>query len=171
MRYLVLILLPFISIFLQTTVFSFFNIRGTIPDLVLIFVVFFALLNGSINASKNAAVYGFLCGLLEDLYTGRFIGINALSKGITGYVIGMLEGRVFKENLFVGIISVIVGTCINSFCLLILSLISYNAFHLDSNIITGVCYQSIYNVLLAIPIYAWYYHSTKRGVLRSNGER
>lgn len=167
MRYLVLILLPFISVFLQTTVFSFFSIKGAIPDLVLIFVVFFALLNGS----KNAGIYGFLCGLLEDLYIGRFIGINALSKGITAYIIGLLEGRVFKENLFVGIISIVIGTCINSLCLLILSLISYNVFHLDSNIFVSVWYQSVYNVLLAIPIYAWYYHSTRRGVLRPNGER
>ncbi|NLB89414.1 MAG: rod shape-determining protein MreD [Syntrophomonadaceae bacterium] len=167
MRYLVLIILPFISIFLQTTVFSFLSMKGIIPDMVLIFVVFFALLNGS----KNAAIYGFLCGLLEDLYMGRFIGINALSKGITGYVIGMLEGRVFKENLFVGIISVVIGTFTNSLCLIILSLISYNIFHLDINIFASIGYQTLYNVFLAIPIYAWYYHSTKRGVLRANGER
>lgn len=167
MRYIVLILLPFISIFLQTTVFSYISMKGIIPDLVLIFVAFFALLNGS----RNAAVYGFLCGLLEDLYLGLFIGINALSKGITGYVVGILEGRVFKENLFVGILSVIIGTCINSMCLLILSLISYNIFHLDGNIFASIGYQTIYNVLLAVPIYAWYYHSTRRGLLRANGER
>lgn len=168
MRYIILILLPFISIFLQTTVFSSFSMKGNIPDLVLIFVVFFALLNGS---ARNAAVYGFLCGLLEDLYIGRFIGLNALSKGITAYIIGILEGRVFKENLFVGIISVMIGTFINSLCLLILSLISYNVFHLDINIFPSIGYQTIYNILLAIPIYAWYYHSTKRGLLRPVGER
>lgn len=167
MRYLVLILLPFVSIFLQSTLFSYFSIKGSLPDLVLIFVVFFALLNGP----KNAATYGFLCGLLEDLYIGRFIGINALAKGATAYLIGHLEGNVFKENLLVGIITVLIGTCINGILLLLLSLISYNVFHLDVSIFTSMWHQSIYNVLLATPIYAWYYHSTRNGVLRSYGER
>ncbi len=166
MRYLVLMLLPFLSIFLQSTFFSTYSIKGSIPDLMLIFVVFFALFNGS----KNAAIYGFLCGLLEDLYMGRFIGMNALAKGATAYLIGNLEGSVFKENLLVGIITVIVGTVINGIFMFILSLLTFHVFHFDFNLFTSIWYQSIYNILLAAPIYAWYYHSTKNGILRPYGE-
>lgn len=168
MRYIVLMFLPFLSIFLQSTFLSFYSFKGAIPNLVLIFVVFFALLNGN---RKNAAIYGFLCGLLEDLYIGRFIGINALALAATAFLIGSLEGRVFKENLLVGIITVILGTFINSIFLFLLSLMSYNLLHLDISIFINMWYQSIYNILLAIPIYAWYYHSTKNGVLRGYGAR
>ncbi|HZK44148.1 MAG TPA: rod shape-determining protein MreD [Syntrophomonadaceae bacterium] len=167
MRYLVLILLPFLSIFLQSTLFGFYPIKGALPDLILIFVVFLALL----NKPRNAFFYGFLCGLLEDLYIGSFIGINALAKGATAYLISRLGRNVFKDNILIGIITVMFGTIINGVFLVLLSLISYNVFHLDINILPNMLYQSIYNILLATPIYAWYYHSTKDGVLRPYGGR
>ncbi|NLJ73156.1 MAG: rod shape-determining protein MreD [Syntrophomonadaceae bacterium] len=167
MRYFVLIFLPFLSIFLQSTFLSFYSIKGAIPNMLLIFVVFYALLNGK---RKNAAIYGFLCGLLEDLYIGRFIGINALALGITAFLIASVEGRVFKENLLVGIITVIVGTIINSVILFLLSLISYKLLNLDTGIFINMWYQSLYNLFLAVPIYAWYFHSTKNGLLRMYGE-
>ncbi|HZJ84673.1 MAG TPA: rod shape-determining protein MreD [Syntrophomonadaceae bacterium] len=167
MRYFVLILLPFLSLFLQSTIFSFLSIKGAIPNLVLIFVVFFALLNSNRNRS---AAYGFLCGLLVDLYIGRFICMNALALGATAFFIGSFEGRVFKENLLVGTIAVAAGICLNNFFLFLLSLIYFNVFHFDVNLLSNILYQGLYNVLLAIPIYAWYYHSTKNGLLRSYRE-
>ena len=66
--------------------------------MVLVLVIFYAIFNGA----NRGTVYGVMCGLLEDLYMGRFIGINAISKGVTAYVIGRLQGNVFKENLMIG---------------------------------------------------------------------
>lgn len=166
MRYLILILLPFLSIFLQSTFFSTYTIRGALPDVILIFVVFFALLNGS----KNAATYGFFCGLLEDLYMGRFIGINALSKGATAYLIGKLEGNVFKENIFVGITTVVFGTFINGILVFLLSFLIFQDLHFDSYLLISLLYQVGYNVLLAVPLYTWYYHSTQNGLLSTYGD-
>ncbi len=167
MRYLILFLLPFSAILLQSTVFSYFSIKGTLPDLLLIFVVFFALINGA----RGGTVYGFLCGLFEDLYLGRFIGVNALSKAFTAYLIGYFQGRVFKENILVALIAVFSSTFINSFLLFILALFTHKIFHVDVNILFTVIYQSIYNTVLAIPLYLWYYNSSYRGMLKPTGER
>ncbi|MEN6348573.1 MAG: rod shape-determining protein MreD [Syntrophomonas sp.] len=167
MRYLVLFLLPNLALFLQSTLFSAYSIKGIIPDLVLVFVVFFAIFNGT----RKGTIYGFACGLLEDLYVGRFIGINALSKAITAYIIGRLQGNVFKENLMVGVIGVLVSTIINSLFLIILSLPVTNLYLLDLNIIISIAFQCIYNVLLAAPIYVWYYNSSWNGFLKLTGER
>ena len=51
-------------------------------------------------------IYGLLCGSLEDLYLGRFIGVNALSKAFTAYLVGHFQDRVFKENILVALIAV-----------------------------------------------------------------
>lgn len=166
MRYLILILLPFLSIFFQSTFFSTYTIKGALPDLILIFVLFYALLNGS----KNAATYGFLCGLLEDLYMGRFIGINALAKGATAYLIGKLEGNVFKENIFVGIITVIFGSLINGVFIFLLSFLIFQDLHFDYSLVISLLYQVVYNILLTVPLYTWYYHSSQSGVLRTYGD-
>lgn len=167
MRYFILFLLPFIALFLQTTIFRAYPLQGVIPDMILILVVFHALFNG---ASKGT-VYGVLCGLLEDLYVGRFIGMNALSKGITAYVVGRLQGNVFKENVLVGVISVLGATLLNYLLIFILSLLSSQVFNLDKSILLDLFYQGVYNSLISIPMYIWYYRSVHRGLLRETGDQ
>lgn len=163
MRILVLILLPWLAIFLQSTIFSFYNIKGTTPDLVLVFVTFFALF----NTAEKGSGYAFLCGLLEDLYMGRFIGLNALSKGLTAYIVGRVQGNVFKENIFVGVLGVLVATALNSLFLFLISIMVFDVFHIDTGMLSHILYQVIYNVIVAIPLYIWYYNSSNKGVLRT----
>ncbi|MFY9121096.1 MAG: rod shape-determining protein MreD [Syntrophomonadaceae bacterium] len=160
MRYVILAFLPFLAIFVQSTFFNQYSIKGSIPDLVLIFVVFYALFTGE----KRGTIYGMLCGLLEDLYVGRFIGVNVLAKGLTGYIIGKTQGNVFKENLLVGIVAVVVGTLINSLAVVFLMMICGGVVKVE--VISSILYQSLYNLLLAGPLYLWYYYSTYDGWLR-----
>lgn len=166
MRYFFLVLFPYVAIFLQSTLFGFYSIKGTIPDLMLIFVVFFALLN---KLNKGTA-YGFFCGLLEDVYLGRFLGLNALAKGITAYIIGKIQGNLFKDNLVVGISAVFIGTLLNSFLLFLLSFFTIDASYIGVNILPSILYQTVYNIIIAAPLYVWYYNSSKNGVLKSSGE-
>ena len=161
MRLFILILLPFLCIFLQTSVFSFLSIGGVVPDILLIFVVFYAIL----NKSPAAVTYGFLCGLLEDLFTGSMIGCNALAKGAAAYVISRLQVQVFKENLFVGVLGVFVATIINSFIMLLIFLAIDKSIVLNTTLITGIGYQVLYNVVLAAPVYWIYQRSSQTGWL------
>lgn len=167
MRYFLLAILPFLAIFLQSTFFNSYSINGAVPDMVLVFVIFYALLNGG----KKGSYYGLFCGLLEDFYTGRFIGINAITKAITAYIIGRLQGKVFEENVAVGIIGVILGSLINAGLLLVLAMINFSTFHVDTLLFMNMLYQTLYNVLITTPIYIWYYQSSKRGLLKETGER
>jgi len=165
MRYFMQIILPFLAIFLQTTLFRSYSLFGEIPDVVLILVIFYALFNGA----RKGTIYGVFFGLLEDLYVGRFIGVNAIGKGITAYVIGRLQGNVFKENPVVGLIGVVGGTLLNSSVLLIIYLIRTKGF--DESILLGTLFQIIYNTLISIPMYVWYYRSSNHGLLRETVER
>lgn len=164
MYYFILALLPVLSIFLQSTIFHYFSIKGSIPDLVLIFVVFHAVFRGE----RRGTLYGVFCGLLEDLYMGCFIGVNVLAKGLTGYIMGKAQGNVFKENLWVGIITVVAGTFINS--LVVAVLLMANGTVLDLEVVYSVLYQCLYNLLLAGPIYIWYYYYIYDGLMRAAGE-
>jgi rod shape-determining protein MreD len=166
-RFIVLALLPLLAIFFQSTLFASYSIKGVVPDLVLVFAIFYALLNG---AGKGAR-YGLLCGLLEDLYTGRFIGMNAVSKSVTAYIIGRMQHRVFTENVAVGILGVVIGSLLNAVLLLIIALVYFTAFNLTISFLINALYQVIYNVLLTTPIYLWYYQSSKRGLLKETGDR
>lgn len=165
MRSLILLLLPFLALFFQTTLFRAISIHGVVPDLLLILVIFYAVFSGS----TKGAVYGAACGLWEDLYLGRMIGISAISKGITAYIMGKMEGPVFKDNILVGIIGVVSGTIINSLIIMIVSFIGIKGFGLDKNMLAELIYQGIYNTIIATPIYIWYFRSSGAGLLKEEG--
>ncbi|MGE5544206.1 MAG: rod shape-determining protein MreD [Bacillota bacterium] len=167
MRYLVLFLIPFLSIFFESTLFGRFTLRGVGPDLMLIFVVFYAIIYGS----RKGFSYGFLCGLFEDLYVGRFIGMNALSKGLTAYLIGKLEVNVFKDNLLVGFGGVVLATVFNSIVMLLIAILSMPHLVLDKSMLLDLSGQLVYNGLLSVPFYIWYYKSARSGWLKESKYR
>jgi rod shape-determining protein MreD len=166
-RRLILVFLPLSALFLQTNLFGALAWQGTIPDILLIVVVFFAIFNGA----NQGTIYGICCGLLEDLYLGRFIGLNAVSKGITAYIIGRLQGNVFKENILVGVIGVGGATLVNSFIVFILSLSSFGSSQTIKFMVISILWELVYNTIITIPLYGWYYRSSQRGVLKEKGNR
>jgi rod shape-determining protein MreD len=74
----------------------FISIHGISADLLLLFVVSVSFQKGS----RNGSLVGFLSGLLQDLATGTFFGINIFIKMIVGYVCGRFSKQVFKEQFF-----------------------------------------------------------------------
>lgn len=159
--------MPILALFLQTNLFGVLAWQGTIPDILLIVVIFFAIFNGA----NQGIIYGVACGLLEDLYLGRFIGLNAISKGITAYIIGRLQGNVFKENILVGVIGVVGGTLVNSFIVFMLSLSSFGSSQAIRIMLISIAWQMVYNTILAVPLYGWYYRSSLHGVLKEKSSR
>lgn len=71
------------------------------PDLVLVVVLAWSVLRGSVEG----AVVGFLGGLLLDSVTYTQFGINTALFGLIGYAIGLPEVNAYRGNLpyFVGI--------------------------------------------------------------------
>ncbi|MEW6661362.1 MAG: rod shape-determining protein MreD [Bacillota bacterium] len=76
------------------------------PDLLLVFIVLWGLLRGS----REAAQLGFFFGLFEDLFVGKYIGLNLLSKASIGYIAGWGEKRFYKENLLLPVVGLLLGT-------------------------------------------------------------
>ncbi|MDR1160298.1 MAG: rod shape-determining protein MreD [Syntrophomonadaceae bacterium] len=165
MRLLILILLPALSLLLQSTLFGFYSIYGVIPDVVLIFVVVFALLHNY----KQATIYGFFCGLLEDLYVGNMIGMNALAKGLTAYIISSLQVQVFKENIIVSVLGVLLGTIFNTALIIIIMLTVNKPLVFNVDFLWKSGFQIMYNMVLSIPAYIFYYNSTRTGWLENKG--
>ena len=96
MRVVVLFLVAFLGIVLRDTVFNGLSVAGGKPDFVLIMVVYFAIFRGSVQGG----LLGTALGLLEDLMTGRFIGINAICKGLIGYAAGYSERNLANMKRF-----------------------------------------------------------------------
>ncbi|HTY01265.1 MAG TPA: rod shape-determining protein MreD [Bacteroidota bacterium] len=76
-------------IVLQTTVVRFMAIETIVPDLLLIWIVALALVEGQ----ATAVTAGFCLGLAMDLLSGHdgMLGLAALSKTIAGFVAGFFH--------------------------------------------------------------------------------
>ena len=73
----------------QTSVVQALSVGGAIPDLPFVVMVFLALRRGP----EVGCLTGFLAGLLQDATGGGLVGVQALTKALAGFVLGLAGGR------------------------------------------------------------------------------
>ena len=82
------VLAGLVVVLAQWLIFSRLPVWGVVPDVVLLYVALVALRSGRMAG----AVAGFWTGLLVDLLVNpSTLGLHALVKTITGYVIGLFR--------------------------------------------------------------------------------
>lgn len=84
-----------LAFLLQSVLGTYLSIGGVIPNILLVVVLAYGLLFGW----QTGLAAGVLGGLLIDLNTGRFIGLHVLTLGLVGLVSGVVEEKVFKDNI------------------------------------------------------------------------
>ncbi len=89
-RYLQYALITLALVVLQTTIIPFISVANTVPDVMVIWIVYIAVQAGQIPAT----VAGFAAGIAIDLISGQFLGLSALSKTIAGF----LAGYFYSDN-------------------------------------------------------------------------
>ncbi len=73
----------------QTSVVQVLGVGGAIPDLPFVVTAFVALRRGP----ETGCSIGFLAGLLQDVTGGGLIGVQALTKALAGFALGLAGGR------------------------------------------------------------------------------
>ena len=79
----------------QSTLVSFGEFRGAKPDLLFIFLVYFALFFGR----REGMIIGLFAGLFLDLYEPRYLGLHAFIYTLIGFFIGSLAERLYRERI------------------------------------------------------------------------
>lgn len=150
MRVLILSIGVILGVALQATWLADLNFPGNIvPDLILIMVISYGLLRGP----DEGLFFGLAAGLFLDLVAGGIIGIQTLSKSIAGFSAGLLEKNIFKDNLLVPVLAVLIGTIVlESF-----NVMMYLSFQGNYNywlvLISTIIPLSVYNTVFAPVIY------------------
>jgi rod shape-determining protein MreD len=95
-----------INFILQSTVLNIFSVGGVVPNTGLMIVIAFSLISGK----KTGAIVGLTTGLLQDMLFSGVIGINTLGLFSVGLLVGNLDQKVFKENLFLPFVITLLST-------------------------------------------------------------
>lgn len=141
-----------INFILQCTVFQYASIYGVIPNTTLIIVVTIAILKGK----HIGGLIGLLAGFLQDILFSPTIGPNAFVLFFIGYTLGMLDQKLYKDNLFIPFVFTAISTFAYHslyYVLLYFLGVSVKFSYFLKRI---VLIEIIYNSLLSMPIYKWF---------------
>lgn len=142
-------LILFLITIIESSILSNLSFLLVVPDLLLISVIYFSLLNGKIFGELT----GFLSGLFLDLITGIPFGFNCLLRTILGYISGFFSKNIIISGIILPMISVGIGTILKRLLIIIISLFYQNLnFYIYGFISSEFLFEFIANVLLA-PIF------------------
>lgn len=144
--------------FLQVTLLDAVGISGIKPDLVMVLVVFYGFLYGP----REGAFWGFAGGFFLDAAAGSYFGLNALVHLVAGYLAGVVQAALYKDNPFVvALITFLIGLfsgLLHYFFLSYLGVAVSPAVALLKINLFG----ALYNAAAALVLFRWFFRAYKR---------
>lgn len=135
---------------IQSTVLDYAVVYGVKPNLMLVFLVCFALLRGNVEG----AVVGFFTGLVQDIVSGKVMGFYSLLGLYLGVTVGSLNRRLYRENVFVALFFTFTSTVVYEFLVYFFAVFLPGdrniLFALKSKILPEAVYNSIISILVFI---------------------
>ncbi len=151
--YLLLPLLAVVGLF-QSTLIPRLAVWGVFPDLPLLLVASWGLLHGS----RQGLLWGFLAGIIVDIFSGAPFGAATVSLMVVGFLAGLGENVVFR-NLLLVLLAIFLATVV--YDLLFLFVVQVSASPLYSTghtiewlggLVRVIGPSAILNALLGLPI-------------------
>lgn len=149
MTILILIVVLMLNFFLQSAIIPYLSILGVVPNTALLIVIAISLLRGK----YYGGFMGLFIGLLQDIVFSPVIGINAFIYFFAGYLIGLVENKLSRDNLFIPLIFSVVGTLYYNFSYYVFMFFLSRDIPFLSFTKNIMIVEIIYNAILSIPVY------------------
>lgn len=133
---------------LDNTLVPFFAVKGYFPNLLLLFVICYSIVNGS----WEGIWVGILSGILQDIYFYNGFGINTLTNMLVCVAAGFIGNGIFKEKSLIPIVSsFILSFAKGVLAFAVLYIVKqYTPFK-------HILFDSIYTTVVSIFMYRWVY--------------
>ncbi len=135
------LLMTFGGTVVQSSVVPALSVAGVTPDVPLILTVLLALRRGS----ETGCLVGFVAGMLQDVAGGGLIGVQALTKALAGFGMGMLVGRLWVSNPLVQVPGLVLLTLAEGLLRFLLLQIFHYPASLGGLMLHVVIPQALYN--------------------------
>ena len=156
-RSFVILLLIIISFLLQSVLFSFHNVQGISPNLLLILTMSFGIMRGR----REGLLTGFVCGFLYDIFFGTLIGPYMFLFMIIGYLNGAFHKQYLMEDVMMPVFIIIVDEIVFDFAVYISSFLLRNRTNLGFYFIHVFLPHILSTVIATIIIYRIYVRINK----------
>ncbi|MDP4093343.1 MAG: rod shape-determining protein MreD [Bacillota bacterium] len=148
----------FIIVVLQTTVLHYIKIFGITPNIMVVVVIGIALLFGN----TQGAIAGFILGFCQDITFGKMLGFYALAGLYLGLVVGIVNKRLYRENILVIIFFTFISTIVYELSVYLVHEWGMHLFSPENSNNLDILYavrnitlpEAIYNSIISVPIYA-----------------
>lgn len=149
MRTIILFLIFFIIIVLQTAIAPYFQIYGIYPDFILITVVCIGLIMGQ----RTGSVFGFFSGLFADFFHSTPLGLDAFCKCIIGFLSGMIGKFVIGRSILILAFSIFIFTFINYFIYVFFIFLLGEKYPMGIILLKLIAPQALYNSIFSVLLF------------------
>jgi rod shape-determining protein MreD len=104
------------AVLLQAAVLSHMRVFGGQPDLIVVIVLAWSVLDRGLEGM----VWAFFGGFILDLLSGAPLGISALALIPIAYVVGLTEAQVYRNNIGLPILMTVLGAAVYHILYLVL---------------------------------------------------
>ncbi|MGI6360954.1 MAG: rod shape-determining protein MreD [Bacillota bacterium] len=148
-RRIAIMVLFVLALVLNETLMPAISIGGIAPNLLIFFVVFYAIYRDP----PQAVLIAVIIGLIEDLMIGRYIGLSIISYAAVAFAISYFKVRFYHENLLSPIIVIFTGSLVAGFLYVLLSQLVGLSLPFGATFGLQVLPQALYNAAITLLIY------------------
>lgn len=157
-RFIFCFLLIAAAYILQIAVFPFLQIAGIRPNLMIMITSMVGFMMGS----RTGLLTGFFSGLLVDIMAGGNVGFSALAYMYIGSINGLFYKDYVKEELFIPLALVSVGTFFYEFLYYIFYFVLQNKLNVGFYITRVVLPETIYTAVVTLLVYVFLYYIIRK---------
>lgn len=154
--YLSSILIILCTVLVEFAILSNITILPAVPDIVLLVLLYFSVLNGKVFGESM----GFFSGMFIDFLSGAPFGFNCLFRTVIGYIAGFLNQNINYTGFIIPALIGLLGTLTKAFLIWLTSLFYTKIIPYDI-ISTSFIFELIINTLLSPVIFKFLSHFNK----------
>lgn len=157
-RKIVIILIICISFLLQSTVLKTLAIGSISPNLMIIITSSFGFMKGK----KEGLWVGFLCGLLEDIFYGRLLGMHAMIYMYIGYANGYFNHIFYGDDIKLPISLISVSELVYGLGMYMIMFMMRSRFAFSYYLVRIILPELLYTIIITLVFYRMIYSINRR---------
>lgn len=150
MKKMVAVFLVFLTVMIESTALAKIQIRGILPNLSLIVVISYGLIEGN----RWGHNIGLLIGLIQDVLFCSYIGFFSLLYFYLGHLSGYGHRILRRGNLLIPLLLVVAGDLLYGFLCYIFKYFFAGQIHAMYYISHIIIPEAAYTSLFVLPIYS-----------------